>query len=134
MNRERFDHLLEAYGADFRRWPAEERAAGEAFGAAHAGEVAGAMAAARGLDSALDAAVAGEPTPALSARILVAAPKPRVRTGFDQRAGWALAACALIGVMLGFGGGMLAPVADNDDSYFSSAFAAPQMMSPGDEG
>lgn len=135
MNRERFEQLLQAYGADFRRWPAEARADGEAFAAAHADEIAGALNAARGLDRVLDAGAAADaPSPALAARILAAAPKPRVRGGFDQRAGWALAACALLGVMLGFGGGMLAPVADNDDSYFSSAFAAPPTTTPGDEG
>lgn len=134
MNRERFDQLLAAYGADFRRWPAEARAEGEAF-AAHGDEVADAIRAARALDGALDAGGASvAPSPALASRILAAAPKQRLRTDFDRRAGWALAACALLGVMLGFGGGMLAPVADSDDSYFSAAFAAPQMVSPGDEG
>ena len=31
MDRERFEHLLAAYGGDFRRWPAEDRAAAGAM-------------------------------------------------------------------------------------------------------
>lgn len=135
MNRERFEQLLEAYGADMGRWPAEERAAGEAFAAAQGADAADALRAARALDAALDGAASADPSPALASRILAAAPRPRVTSrGFDRRAGWALAACAILGVALGFGGGMLAPVSDSDDSYFAAAFEAPAAIAPGDEG
>lgn len=136
MNRERFDALLDAFGADLRRWPADERAAAEAFATQHDEEIAGSMGAARALDGVLDGACAAEPpSSALTSRILAAAPPVRVRAQvFDRRAGWALAACALLGVMLGFGGGLLAPVAGNDDAYFSAAFEAPSASMPGDEG
>lgn len=132
MDRTRFDQLLEAYGADFARWPAGERAAGAAFATEHAGEVAQAMREARALDAALDAARgAHADVAALGARVLAAAPRPP--QGFDRRAGWALAACAVFGVLLGYGGGLLAPASAPDDEYFTMAFEAP-LPAPGDEG
>lgn len=124
MDRERFEHLLTAYGADFRRWPAPERAPGAAFAARHAPEIAEARAQAQALDDALDQA--REPhaaSAALAARILSAAPRPSV---FDVRAMIALAACAAFGVALGYGGGLLAPTSDEDAGYFALAFAAPE--------
>ncbi len=132
MNRERFEHLLEAYGADFARWPAEERDAAAAFAAAHAGELGSVLSEARVLDEAL--AGAAEPIPdteLLAARILKNRPQRRV---FDARAALALAACAVFGVMLGYGGGLFTPLADQDESYFDLAFEAPSAATPGDEG
>jgi hypothetical protein len=127
MNRERFEHLLEAYGADFARWPASERAAAAAYAAQHAGEIAPALVAARALDAALDAVRGAAPDAAgLSQRVLAAAP---VRSpGLDRRAGWALAACAVFGAALGYGGGLMAPASAADDEYFSIAFEAPQAI------
>ena len=46
----------------------------------------------------------------------------------------ALAACAVFGVILGYGGGLFAPLADQDDSYFDVAFEAPSVAAPGEEG
>lgn len=132
MNRTRFDQLLEAYGADFARWPASERAAGAVYAAEHTEEVAEALREAQALDAALDAVRGTAPdVGALSARLLGAAPKPQ--RGFDRRAGWALAACAVFGVLLGYGGGLLAPASAADDEYFTMAFEAP-FAAPGDEG
>jgi hypothetical protein len=128
MDRERFEQLLEAYGADPRRWPADERAAAEAFAAQNA-DAANALREARALDAALDQGRAVPDTTGLAARILAHAPKPQGAV-FDRRAMLALAACAVFGVVLGYGGGLLAPLADDDDSYFADAFAAPF----GDEG
>lgn len=128
MDRERFDHLLAAYGGDFRRWPAEERAAAAVFVAQNA-DAAAAVKEAQALDGALDQARAEPDTSALAARILAQA--PRREAGFDRRALLALAACAVFGIVLGYGGGMLAP-ADVDDGYFSAAFEAPLLI--GDEG
>jgi hypothetical protein len=45
----------------------------------------------------------------------------------------ALAACAVFGIVLGYGGGMLAPLADQDDGYFTAAFEAP-FDDDGDDG
>ena len=114
MDRERFAELLDAYGADFRRWPAAVRA--------EAGS----------LDALLDS-VRGETRPStdLAARILAAAPRAQ-RPAFDRRAMLALAACAVFGVLIGYGGGMLAPAPAEEDSYFSMAFEAPSAFE--DEG
>lgn len=137
MDRKRFEHLLDAYGADFRRWPEAERASAAAFAVARADELAAPIAEARALDAAFAAgAAAAAFDPALSARILAAAPKARPaprRQGFAPLAGWALAACAMMGVLLGYGAGAMAQPSD-DGSYFAAAFEAPADAPPGDEG
>lgn len=124
MDRERFSHLLEAYGGDFRRWPAQERASAAAFAAQHP-DLAPALAAARALDASLDAAREETPYPAdLAARLLARARGPQ-NWGLDRRAMIALAACAVFGVFAGYGGGLLAPEPVQDESYFTMAFEAP---------
>lgn len=136
MNRERFEQLLDAYGADPKRWPSAERAAGEAYAAEHVAEVAGLIAAARTLDATMDAArEVVKPDPARVAAILAKAPKPAA--GVSPIARWALAACALLGVTLGYGGGLMAPaaMAEDDGYYLSTAFEAPLAIEDdGDEG
>src|SRR5690349_15881557 len=107
MDRERFNHLLEAYGGDFRRWPAEERASAAVFAAQDA-DAAAALKAARALDNAMDQARNETvETSALAARILAQA--PRAQPWLGGRARLALAACAVFGVLLGYGGGLMAP-------------------------
>lgn len=124
MDRERFAELLDAYGADFRRWPAETRAAAAAYAAQNA-EAAALIAEARKLDAVLDAGREQAPPSAeLADRILAFAPRV-VRPAFDRRAMLALAACAVFGVVIGYGGGLLAPAPLEDDAYFSMAFEAP---------
>ncbi|MEZ5961983.1 MAG: hypothetical protein R3C30_16400 [Hyphomonadaceae bacterium] len=124
MDRERFAELLDAYGADFRRWPAETRAGAAAFAARDA-EAAALIAEAREFDAMLDSArELPAPTPEFVERILAFAPRV-VRPAFDRRAMVALAACAVFGVVLGYGGGLLAPPPLEDDTYFSMAFEAP---------
>jgi hypothetical protein len=127
MDRARFEALLAAYGADVNRWPEGERADAQAFVAAHGAEVGDAREEAREIDAMLSHAAVIPKLEALSARILATAP---TRTEvFDRRALLALAACAVFGVVLGYGGGLLAPAPLEDDSYFAMAFEA-----PGDEG
>ena len=125
MDRTRFEHLLSAYGGDFRRWPNHERAPAVAF-AAQAGEaIAPLLGGARALDAVLDQArVIDGDSAALAARILAAVPKPQ-RRAMDMRAVMALAACAVFGVALGYGGGLLAPPADGAEDYFAMAFETP---------
>ncbi|MEQ1489446.1 MAG: hypothetical protein ABL932_02750 [Terricaulis sp.] len=131
MDRERFADLLDAYGADFRRWPADARAAATAF-AAQNSDAAALIAEARAVDAVLDSARdSAAPSADLAARILASAPRAR-SSGFDRRAMLALAACAVFGVLIGYGGGMLAPAPVEDDSYFSMAFEAPSTFE--DEG
>ena len=131
MDRERFVELLDAYGADFRRWPAEARAAGVAYAAQEA-EAAALIAEASKLDQVLAAARESDaPSPDLVARILVSAPRVQ-RPAFDRRAIFALAACAVFGVVLGYSGGLFAPMPSEDDAYFTMAFEAPMVFE--DEG
>lgn len=131
MDRERFAELLDAYGADFRRWPAESRAEGAAFAVQDA-DAAGLIAEAQKLDAVLDVARDdAAPSSDLAVRILAFAPRV-ARPAFDRRAVFALAACAVFGVFIGYGGGMLAPAPAEDDSYFSLAFEAPAAVE--DEG
>lgn len=121
MDRERFLHLLEAYGGDLRRWPAETRAPAAAYAAQDA-EAAAALAEARALDRALDAGRHGaEPSAALAARVLAQAPRA---AALDRRALFALAACAVFGIVIGYSGGLLAPP-PAEDEYFAMAFEAP---------
>jgi hypothetical protein len=135
MDRARFEELLAAYGADFRRWPRDARAEGEAFARDHRAEAESSLREAHALDRALDlAVVSDEDAPDLLVRrILKQAPKPQT-AGFDRRALAALAACAVFGVIIGYGGGLFAPPPTTDDSYFSAAFAAPFDSAPGDDG
>lgn len=129
MDRTRFDYLLEAYGADLARWPQGERAAAAAFADTAAGELAPKLAQARALDAALDAAWGDEPDiTLLRARIMKQA-RPGVG-GVGRRVAWTLAACAIFGVLAGFGGAQFAPAENGDESYFALAFEAP----PGEEG
>lgn len=135
MDRQRFEHLLEAYGADFARWPAEERQAGEAYAAARADEVAASRAGESALDALLDAhrAPVADAPELLTARILAA--HKRERSSFDRRAVGALAACAMFGVLVGYGGGLMAPMADDEAAYFATAFEAPfAEFDEGEEG
>lgn len=134
MDRQRFEHLLEAYGADFARWPAEEYQAGEAYAAAHADEVAMLSADERALDALLDAHRVSVAAPELLAARVLAAHK-RQRSAIDWRAAAALAACAVFGVLVGYGGGLMAPVADDEAAYFASAFEMPVYdLNEGEEG
>lgn len=123
MNRERFEHLLEAYGADFRRWPAEERGSAAIY-AAQNPDAAAAIAQAQALDRSLDLAREASPSADLAARVLASAPRAQNRA-FDRRAMFALVACAVFGAVLGYGGGLLAPAPMEDEAYFTMAFEAP---------
>jgi hypothetical protein len=132
MERARFEYLLAAYGADFARWPADERGAATIFAQQHAAEVDGLLTEARVLDAALDEAREPErDTRMLASRIVAKAPKPD-GPGLNAGALLALAACAAFGVVLGYGGGLFAPLPAEDGAFFAMAFEAP--MSFEDEG
>lgn len=134
MDRERFQHLLDAYGADFRRWPDGERAAAAAF-ALQYGRDMPELAEARALDQALELGRGEAPAypEALAARILAKAPQAP-NWALDRRAMFALAACAVFGVVLGFGGGMFAPPAVDQEAYYAMALEGPAVFAFGDEG
>jgi hypothetical protein len=71
---DRFAAILDAYGAEARRWPAAERAAAESLLAASA-EAQALQAQAAQLDQLLTASVAPAPSAALRAAILQVAPR-----------------------------------------------------------
>ena len=105
----RFEALLDAYGAEPRRWPADRRAAAAAL-LARSPEAQALRAAAARLDGLIDAARV-EPAPAhLIGRVLAAAPKPAA-----PRRGWVAgllkpAAGLAFAAVLGLGlGGVVSP-------------------------
>jgi len=102
MDRQRFFAIVEAYGAEPRRWPLSERAAAVAFARADP-EAARAPLEAGTLEALLDANVPPQPSASTRRRILDAAPRRR-RTVLDL--GWwisgaGLAAAGVAGVIFG---------------------------------
>lgn len=119
MNWERFERIVEAYGASPRRWPEAERAAAEAF-AAHDTRAAALLKEEDAFDAMLDfARTEPRASDLLRARVLAKAPKG-VRQPFERgntvRPALALAACAMFGVIIGVSGGALAPAAAQTES------------------
>ena len=118
MNIDRFKILLDGYGADPARWPAAERAAGEAF-ARTTPEAASLIAAARALDRTLACVPAAAPAldPVAVAAAASAAPQRRARQprrpGFGFAFAWpnfaGLAAAMVVGFVVGWNG-MIRPL------------------------
>jgi len=116
-----FEALIDAYGAEARRWPADRRAGAEALLERSAAARALRADAAR-LDG-LIAAASVEPAPAhLVGRVLAAAPRPRANrtasaAGWIARAGaglWKPAMGLAIAAMLGIAlGGVVSPFDTN---------------------
>ena len=101
MHAERFKAIVEAYGADPKRWPEAERAEAQAF--ALQPEAAAILAEARGIDALLDASDESAPVSLAFVRNgIAAAPKPTAALSWRPYA--AMAACAVLGLALGFGG------------------------------
>jgi hypothetical protein len=111
MNAERFSQLVEAYGADARRWPVAEREAAAAFRLARPDEAARLLAEADALDALLDAAPHPVVSYALRERVLAAAAGAGLKAhrplfGFRPgRLAWlsggAFAAAACAGIIAG---------------------------------
>ncbi|CAE6719540.1 hypothetical protein [Paraburkholderia haematera] len=97
MTPERFHQIVEAYGADPRRWPQQERAAAEAWAAAHRAEAAAVLADAAGIDAWLAADKVDPPGAALKQRIIGSAP---VRQPIVPRRRWWWSGAAVAGVGL----------------------------------
>jgi len=106
MNRELFQFLAEAYGADIRRWPDDCRGAAAALMAADHAWCAAALGDASQLDRILALSPAQSPSSALVGRIVTAAQGARRRLAWLLPAGLGAglaAACAaglLVGVQL----------------------------------
>ena len=110
MTAERFNELIAAYGADARRWPADERAAADAFMAAEPDVARAALAEADAIDALLHASATPRVSAALRDRVIASAAGAGLkarregrrwldRLGLALGAGWAAAACA--GVVAG---------------------------------
>lgn len=110
MNVQRVHSLIEAYGADSRRWPLSEREAARALVASQPHTFAQALAEADEADAWLDASPRPIPSMALSDRIIAQAPRPRrawISRPHLGKLGWALAggwaAAAFAGAVAGVG-------------------------------
>jgi hypothetical protein len=109
MNIQRFEQLVEAYGADPKRWPSSEREAARALAHAQAEHCGPLLEAAHVLDQALDCAPVGAPSLALRERVIGAAPRGRASRFGLGRGGpswlwWpsaGLAAACAAGVLFG---------------------------------
>jgi hypothetical protein len=73
MTLKRFEQIVEAYGADPRRWPDDERDAACAFAQTHPADARPRLAAAAALDAALDADVPLPVSRSLRRRIVASA-------------------------------------------------------------
>jgi ferric-dicitrate binding protein FerR (iron transport regulator) len=97
MNAERFEQLIDAYGARPERWPEDERAAAEQWLAATPAAAAR-LDEARALDAALDAWTLPPASAVLREKVVATAPKPRL-VRRPARLWWAgaglVAACAM---------------------------------------
>lgn len=113
MTSDRFLALVAAWGADARRWPEGERAAAEAFAAAHPDIAHAALAEADAVDALLHLSQAARPSMALRDRVIASAADAGLKVRRESRrwldrlaiamgAGWAAAACAGVaaGVMM----------------------------------
>lgn len=117
MDETRFAALVEAYGADPARWPETERGAALRFQMANPQVAARLLAPARALDGLLAESPQGTVSERLVTALLAEAPRAARRPS----AVWALAACALLGLALGFAG-FRSVGADVADDAWAQAF------------
>lgn len=121
MTMDRFQALLDAYGADPDRWPDAERDAARAF-------LAGNDAATTALNSAAEldaliapAAINAVPSDMLTARLLRALPQAEFFGDWKH-----VAAAAALALAVGLGGGYatgaFVPAGPDDASYYEIAF------------
>lgn len=129
MTPERFHQIVEAYGADPRRWPQQERAVAEAWAAAHRIEADAALAAAAGLDAWLATDKVDPADAALQQRIIGSAPVRR--PGAPRRKlWWSGAVVAGVGVLGGVAGALAVSFfvltgtvqQGHESSYLTSSF------------
>ena len=129
MTPERFHTIVEAYGADPRRWPEQERTAAQAWAAAHRAEADAALTESASVDAWLACDEIAPPDRALEQRIVASAPM-RCAPWLRHRMWWSGAALAGIGLTGGLAGalavsffivaGAASPV--QDSSYLTTGF------------
>ena len=103
MDEDRLQHLIDAYGAEPRRWPAADREAGMAL-VRTSPRASARLALARALDDSLDAWTLSGAAADLGARIAALAPgarSPVYRRPAVWWAGAGLAAACALGVLVG---------------------------------
>lgn len=134
MTFQRFAQIVEAYGADPRRWPGDERAAARAFAQAHPAQAQPCLAAAAALDAVLAADALEPVSRSLQRRIVASANAPGGRLSFTWRPGWrwlpgaALAGAGVAGLVAGAAAMSFLmlpserPTAVHEPSYLSTAF------------
>lgn len=120
MDLDRFNAILEAYGADPARWPDAEHAEAEALLRANPAAKTAFDRAAE-LDALIaPAAIAPAPSEMLTARLLRAVPQPEFLGDWKH-----VAAAAALALVVGLGGGYasgaLVPASD-DEAYYEIAF------------
>jgi hypothetical protein len=105
MTPERFHQIVEAYGADPRRWPSGERAAAQAWAALHRTQADAMLSGAADLDAWLATDQVEPPGAPLQQRIIGAAPVRPVRPpATRRRLWWSGAAVAGVGLLGGLAG------------------------------
>lgn len=118
---ERFEQIVDAYGADPGRWPEAERPQAEAFMAGSA-EARAMVQGAQALDDWLDAAPSRAPSELLERRVIKAAPRAQGRVfGWASATGWAAAAAA--GLVLGLSVGQQMALTNQADQALEQATA-----------
>ncbi len=151
MTMDRFQAIIEAYGANPERWPSAERDRGEAF-VANSPEAAQYVAQARLLDDMLDAAPTADASAALLGHVLDTAPRPQTRsaqvasdqrtirnriadvlaflwpqTGIARPAGLLLASL-MVGFFFGFSGANVSTDAESqNEDLFAYYFGSPEI-------
>jgi len=109
MDQHRFEAIVAAYGAEPNRWPETERDAAKAFADANASACAEILANARALD--VDLTLAAPKAAEINEVLVASVVKASRRVAIERRfAPMALAACALLGVLIGIGGGVMMPL------------------------
>ncbi|RAS23433.1 hypothetical protein [Paraburkholderia bryophila] len=128
MTPERFHQIVEAYGADARRWPQAERAAAQAWATLHRAEADAMLTEAASLDAWLAADKVEPPGAALRERVIRGAPVRQPAA--PRRWWWSGAAVAGVGLLGGAAGAFavsffvltesVPPV--HESSYLTSSF------------
>lgn len=118
MTPERFQQIVEAYGAEPRRWPQEDRSAAQAWAQSHRAEADALLAEAAGVDAWLAADKVEPPDAVLMKRVLDSAPV-RQPVAPRRRLWWSGAAVAGVGLLGGVAGAFAV-------SFFVLTGAGPQ--------
>ncbi|PMS35501.1 hypothetical protein C0Z20_17835 [Trinickia symbiotica] len=138
MTPERFGEIVQAYGGDARRWPAQERASAESWAAQHRHAARALLDEAERLDAYLARDLIADPSCALERRILADAGARRPDRKVGRRLGrwlghwWPGAALAGVGLAGGVVGALAVsllmltgnppPAGPQEPSYLTTAF------------